>query len=103
MNKNFIRDRIPQSKIIKGVSEYRMSCDLGHNSSYVYNISSGKSLPPMNEFLAICEYFEITPAKFFSENMENLKSLTEFEKEFIKLNDTDANFILELIKRLNKK
>ena len=102
MNENFIRDRITQLRMIKGVSEYRMSYDLGHSRSYVYNISSGKSLPPMNEFLAMCEYFEITPAKFFSENMENPKSLAEFEKEFIKLNDTDANFIIELIKRLNK-
>ena len=32
---------------------------------YIYNISSGKSLPPMKEFLQICDYFNITPAQFF--------------------------------------
>ena len=102
MNDNFIRDRITQLRMIKGVSEYRMSYDLGHSRSYVYNISSGKSLPPLNEFLAICDYFEITPSQFFSANMENPKTLTEFEQEFAKLNDNDAKFVLDLIKRLNK-
>lgn len=102
MDNNFIRDRITQLRMIKGVSEYRMSYDLGHSRSYIYNISSGKSLPPMNEFLAICDYFEITPAQFFSENVENPKTLLEFEKGFAKLNDADAQIVLDLINRLNK-
>ena len=57
MDTQFVRDRITQLRLKKGVSEYQMSYDLGHSRSYVYNISSGKSLPPMEEFLQIC----ITP------------------------------------------
>ena len=48
---NFIRNRITQLRLQKGVSEYQMGYDLGHSRSYVYNISSGKSLPPLPEFL----------------------------------------------------
>ena len=59
----FIRDRITQLRLQKGVSEYKMSYDLGHSRSYIYNISSGKSLPPMGEFLQICDYFGITPTR----------------------------------------
>lgn len=103
MENNFIRDRITQLRMIKGVSEYRMSYDLGHSRSYVYNISSGKSLPPMDEFLAICEYFEITPAQFFCEDVNNPKYLLEFEQGFIKLNDKDAKLVLDIINRLNNK
>ena len=55
MDTKFIRDRITQLRIQKGVSEYKMSYDLGHSRSYIYNISSGKSLPPMAEFLEICD------------------------------------------------
>ena len=51
MDTQFVRDRITQLRLKKGVSEYQMSYDLGHSRSYVYNISSGKSLPPMAEFL----------------------------------------------------
>ena len=62
MDTQFVRDRITQLRLKKGVSEYQMSYDLGHSRSYVYNISSGKSLPPMAEFLQICNYFIIHQA-----------------------------------------
>lgn len=57
MTEEFIRNRITELRLRKGVSEYQMSYDLGHSRGYVYNISSGKALPPMKEFLAICDYF----------------------------------------------
>ena len=53
MTEEFIRNRITELRLRKGVSEYQMSYDLGHSRGYVYNISSGKALPPMKEFLAI--------------------------------------------------
>ena len=53
----FIRDRITQLRLQKDVSEYKMSYDLGHSRSYIYNISSGKSLPPMGEFLQSMRLF----------------------------------------------
>ena len=66
MTEEFIRNRITELRLRKGVSEYQMSYDLGHSRGYVYNISSGKALPPMKEFLAICDYFGITPQQFFN-------------------------------------
>ena len=56
---NFIRNRITQLRLQKGVSEYQMGYDLGHSRSYVYNISSGKSLPPLPEFLEISVTAEV--------------------------------------------
>lgn len=50
MDTQFVRDRITQLRLKKGVSEYQMSYDLGHSRSYVYNISSGKSLPLWQNF-----------------------------------------------------
>lgn len=38
MDEKFIRDRITQLRLQKGVSEYQMSYDLGHSRGYVYNI-----------------------------------------------------------------
>ena len=51
MDEAFVRSRISQLRIKKGVSEYRMSTDLGHSKSYIQSISSGKSLPSFSEFL----------------------------------------------------
>ena len=64
MDTTFIRDRITELRLQKGVSEYKMSMDLGHSKSYIQSISSGKSLPSLSEFLYICEYFDISPKTF---------------------------------------
>jgi hypothetical protein len=42
MDIEFVRERITQLRIQKGVSEYKMSYDLGHSRGYINNISSGK-------------------------------------------------------------
>ena len=65
---NFVRNRITQLRLSKGLSEYQLSYSLGHSRGYIYNISSGKSLPSMSEFFAICDFFNITPAEFFKVN-----------------------------------
>ena len=65
MDAEFVRERITQLRVRKDVSEYKMSYDLGHSRGYINNISSGKTLPSMTEFFAICDYFYITPEEFF--------------------------------------
>ena len=102
MDTQFIRDRISQLRIQKGVSEYQMSYDLGHSRSYIYNISSGKSLPPMAEFLQICDYFGITPSQVFDDSFENPALLQTAIEELRKLNDDDLMLIIGNIRRLNK-
>ena len=101
MDTKFIRDRISQLRLQKGVSEYQMSYDLGHSRSYIYNISSGKSLPPMAEFLQICEYFDITPSQFFDDSLDNPALLQTAIEELRKLNDDDLMLIIGNIRRLN--
>ncbi len=102
MDAKFIRDRITQLRIQKGVSEYQMSYDLGRSRSYIYNISSGKSLPPMAEFLEICDYFGITPSQFFDETSENPYLVQSAIEEIKKLNDDDLMLAISNIRRLNK-
>lgn len=102
MNEEFIRNRITQLRLQKGVSEYQMSYDLGHSRGYIYNISSGKSLPPMSEFLSICDYFGITPMEFFNEKQENPELITKAIKGLHNLSEEDILLILNLIHRLNK-
>ena len=102
MDTKFLRDRITQLRIQKGVSEYKMSYDLGHSRSYIYNISSGKSLPPMAEFLEICAYFEITPSQFFDDSMEKPAMMRTAIEGLEKLDDDDLLLTITNISRLNK-
>ena len=100
MNEDFIRNRITQLRISKGVSEYQMSYDLGHSRGYIYNISSGKALPPLREFLAICDYFHLTPQQFFDESTDHPELIQEALTSLKKLNEDDLHLALLLINRL---
>lgn len=100
MNEDFVRDRITQLRLKKGVSEYQMSYDLGHSRGYVYNISSGKALPPLKEFFAICDYFGITPQQFFDENAKHPELVQKAIEGMNKLDESDLLMLLGFINRL---
>lgn len=100
MTDEFIRERITSLRIQKGVSEYKMSYDLGHSRGYINNISSGKSLPSMVEFLAICEYFEISPITFFDAEIGNPKVMNQLNLDLQKLSDEDVELVRAIVKRL---
>ena len=102
MDEQFVRERITALRLKKGVSEYKMSYDLGHSKSYINNITSGKCLPPMREFLEICRYFEITPADFFDSSLDDPALLQTAINEMKKLNDDDIMLIIGYIRRLAK-
>ena len=99
----FIRNRITQLRIQKGVSEYKMSYDLGHSRGYINNISSGKALPSLKELLAICDYFNISPAAFFDDGISYPAEMHEAMEGLKQLSQEDISLIVEYIKRLQNK
>lgn len=103
MYSKLVRERITQLRLHKGISEYRMSYDLGHSRGYINNISSGKTLPSMTEFFAICEYFDITPIEFFDINISNPKLLKYTISSLEQLDEEDLELTLKNINRLLKK
>ena len=103
MDTKFIRDRITQLRIQKGVSEYKMSYDLGHSRGYINNISSGKTLPSMTEFFAICDYFEISPAEFFDTKTANSKLSRNVLELLGQLEQEDLELTLTNVQRLLRK
>lgn len=96
----FVRNRITQLRLNKGVSEYQMSYALGHSRGYVYNISSGKAMPSMSEFFSICDYFGISPQAFFDANQENPVLTGKLMDEIKTLTDDDLILLLTLVRRL---
>lgn len=103
MEASFVRERITQLRMAKGVSEYKMSYDLGHSRGYINNISSGKALPSLTELFAICDYFEITPVEFFSETVSNPKLQKNVIADMERLSEKVLLLIGEIIKRLLEK
>lgn len=102
MTEKFVRDRITQLRMKKGVSEYQMSYDLGHSRGYIYNISSGKVLPPLKELLSICEYFGITPQQFFDESTQTPELIQKAIEGMRQLSESDIIMLLGFIDRLKR-
>lgn len=55
----FVRDRITELREQKGVSEHRMSLELGKSGSYIRSITNGISMPSLRELFNIMEYFDL--------------------------------------------
>ena len=102
MDYDFIRQRITELRMKKGVSEYQMSLDLGHSRSYVQNISSGRSLPSITEFLYICEYLNVTPKAFFAESEAEPILIQKALDGMRTLSDKDMLTLIGLIDRLKE-
>lgn len=103
MDDKFIRERISVLRTKKGISEYKMSLDLGHSKSYIQSISSGKALPSMSEFLSICDYLQITPRDFFDLEEKEPILIQELLNSAGTLTSDDLALLIELAKRLAKK
>ena len=95
----FIRNRITELRLLKNVSEYQMSLDLGHSKSYIQGISSGKALPSMSEFITICEYLGITPHDFFDDGTSNPMLIQKLLDKSKSLSDSDIELLLNIIDR----
>ena len=100
MDAEFVRERSTQLRVRKDVSEYKMSYDLGHSRGYVHNISTCKATPPMKEFFAICEYFELTPQQFFDEGTQNPELIQKAINGMKQLDEKDMLMLLGFINRM---
>ena len=67
MDEKFVKQRIAKLRTDKNISARELSLQLGQSTGYINTIENGKSLPSMNMFLYMCEYFKIAPKDFFDE------------------------------------
>lgn len=102
MDTQFIRNRISQLRTNQGISEYKMSLDLGHSKSYVQSISSGKALPSISEFLYICEYLGVTPKDFFDGEIAYPQMIQQLITLAQNLSPSDLAILVELAARLKQ-
>lgn len=100
MDEGFIRRRITELRLEKGVSEYRMSTDLGHSKGYIQSITSGRALPSMTEFLYLCDYFGITPGEFFNDGAQHALLRARVNRALDQLADDDLALLAALAEKL---
>lgn len=99
----YIRERITELRMKKGISEYQMSLELGQNKNYIQGISSGRALPSISQFLNICDYFEMTPLQFFDGESLYPHLVRKAMDGMRELDDNDMILLLNLIQRLSNR
>ena len=99
MDETFIRHRITECRVKKGISEYRLSTDMGHSKGYIQNITAGRSMPSMSEFLYMCECFGITTKQFFDNDAENPALINEAVAIMEGMSEDDLKAVIGLLQR----
>ena len=97
---DYIRTRITDLRLQKGVSEHRMSLDLDKSGSYIRGITNGLSMPSVRELLKIMAYFNITPSDFFQPLQPKDTQLDRLVDRLHDLDDTrldKVNIFLDLL------
>lgn len=105
MDVEFIRKRITDLRLKRGISEYRLSYDCGHSKNYIHNIVTGQTQPSVKELLYLMEVLGVTPRDFFDEEQETRNPiLVKKIMDGIKtLENADLEAILFVVNRLREK
>ncbi len=100
MFEQYVRNRITELRLHKGVSEYQMSLDLGHGKNYIRSITSGRTLPSLTELPYICEYLGVSVKDFFDDSAQNPALIHELILRAKKLDTEDLIAIINLMDRI---
>ena len=104
MEIDFIRNRITELRLDKGVSELAMSKALGHSRTYITQITSGRINPSLQELLFIIDYLGVSPRTFFTEaNTNHSLQLQKLVDRLEKYSDEDISAILSFIEHIDRK
>lgn len=105
MDMDYIRKRITQLRMARGLSEYQLSYNLGHSKNYIHNIVTGHSQPSLIELLYLIDYLGVTPRDFFDEEQQYKEPILAKEiMEGIKgLDKNDLDAVSRVVQQLNNK
>ena len=98
----YLRERITALRSQKGVSEHRLSLELGKSGSYIRSITSGATMPSMKELFNLMVYFEVSPAELFSGLQGKDTLRTVLVEKLRELSDTDLEKVSLFIEWITK-
>lgn len=102
LEENF-RARLTKLRMEKNVSARDMSLSMGQSEGYINKIESGHSMPSMEGFFYICDYFRITPKEFFDDNVNYPVLMRELIGDLNGLNGKQLENISAIVKDMKKK
>lgn len=97
MDKDYISERLATLRMQAGISAREISLSLGQNEHFISDIENKKSVPSMQSFLSICDFFKITPTEFFDKENSNPVLLNKLISELIPLNGAELEDLFHLL------
>lgn len=95
--------RLARLREQKGVSARDMSLSLVQNPGYINNIELGKLKPSLSGILFICDYFGLTPSKFFDMGTTSPIRLKGLIEDLNMLNNRQLDTVSALVKEMIKR
>ena len=79
-----------------------MSLELGTSGAYIRSITSGNALPSVKELFNIIQYFNLTPAEFFSDFGLAPSPRSQVVRHLLEMSEEDLNKVLQFIDWIQK-
>lgn len=102
MYENDFAKRLSELRIQKGVSARDMSLSIGQNSGYINHVENRQAFPSLPVFFNICEYFNISPAEFFSTGTKDPACISSIVNDLKLLNTEQLHCLSVIIRDLTK-
>lgn len=102
MDEKYLSERIAKLRTLKNVSARDMSLSIGQNENYINHIENGRTMPSMQAFFYICEYFKISPKEFFDDSLGNPALIQAVVNDLNALNEKQIESVHEIIKGLKR-
>jgi len=99
----FIRDRITELRLLRGLSEYELSYGIERSKGFIQGITSGRRAPSVEALLEIIDYLGVEPEEFFRKREKEDRALEEMRAEALLMSDGDREIVLHLMKEMNGK
>lgn len=99
----YLRERITELRDRKGISEHKLSLELGKSGSYIRSITSGATMPSMRELFNIMIYFDISPPEFFAGLHGNNTLRAALGEKLRELGEADLEKVALFIKWITEK
>jgi len=103
MDKKFVQNRYASIRLANNISARKLSLELGQSSEYINQIESGKNMPSLEGLFNFCDYFKISLAEFFEQELTYPIEYKAIIKELNKLDSIELNKIYELILMISSK
>lgn len=99
----FIRDRITELRLNRGISEVRLSYEIGHSRTYINSVTSGRVIPSITALMKICEALGVSMQTFFDseEKNEAKKNIEIWLNSFNREQLSSLSLALEALIKIN--